>query len=178
MKKESLSNMVKQMACGLRAMVKRKARALKARLIIYSLLAQSNFLVSSIPLSTVTHQQNQCQIQAAELEQAQEHQGVVEKETGEETGAETGAETGEETGAETGAETGEWAELETEAAVGRTNGWSVIEMVKNSKEEAGEEFSLEKDIDDVADLFIRNFHSQMRMQKQNSLNRYHKMLSS
>ncbi|XP_022928439.1 uncharacterized protein LOC111435250 [Cucurbita moschata] len=174
MKKESLSNMVKQMACGLRAMVKRKARALKARLIIYSLLAQSNFLVSSIPLSTVTHQQNQCQIQAADLEKAQEHQGVVEEETGAETGEETGAETGE----ETGAETGEWAELETEAAVGRTNGWSVIEMVKNSKEEAGEEFSLEKDIDDVADLFIRNFHSQMRMQKQNSLNRYHKMLSS
>lgn len=166
MKKESLSNMVKQMACGLRAMVKRKARALKARLIIYSLLAQSNFLVSSIPLSTVTHQQNQCQIQAADLEKAQEHQGVVEEETGAETGEETGA------------ETGEWAELETEAAVGRTNGWSVIEMVKNSKEEAGEEFSLEKDIDDVADLFIRNFHSQMRMQKQNSLNRYHKMLSS
>ncbi|KAJ8752350.1 hypothetical protein K2173_003986 [Erythroxylum novogranatense] len=51
-------------------------------------------------------------------------------------------------------------------------GGSVIEMVKNSKEEAGEEFRLEDEIDQVADLFIRKFHRQMRLQKQLSLKRH------
>lgn len=45
---------------------------------------------------------------------------------------------------------------------------SMIELVKNSKEETGEELSLElkHDIDHVADIFIKRFHRQMRMQKQ------------
>nr|ACJ84125.1 unknown [Medicago truncatula]AFK35621.1 unknown [Medicago truncatula] len=34
---------------------------------------------------------------------------------------------------------------------------SVIDKVKNCKEEAGKEFKLEDDIDEVADLFIRRF---------------------
>lgn len=141
MEKESMSSVVKKMACALKTIVKRKTRALKARLIVYSLLAQTNFFVSSIPLTTLTaaHQNQYCsQAQALEAEA-----------------------------------------LQTEAeAEGENNGGcgSVIEMVKNSKEEAGEEFSLENDIDHVAELFITNFHRQMRMQKQNSINRYHQML--
>lgn len=51
-------------------------------------------------------------------------------------------------------------------------GGSVIDLLKTSKEGAGEEFSLEDEIDHVADLFIKRFHRQMRMQKQLSLNRY------
>ncbi|KAB1200611.1 hypothetical protein CJ030_MR0G006833 [Morella rubra] len=47
-------------------------------------------------------------------------------------------------------------------------GGSVIDLVKNSREEVGKEFSLEDEIDRVADLFIRRFHRQMRMQKQPS----------
>ncbi|XP_040994312.1 uncharacterized protein LOC121240850 [Juglans microcarpa x Juglans regia] len=45
---------------------------------------------------------------------------------------------------------------------------SMIDLVKNSKEEAGEELSLqlEHDIDHVADIFIKRFHRQLRMQKQ------------
>uniref|UniRef100_A0A1J3HLK8 Cotton fiber protein n=1 Tax=Noccaea caerulescens TaxID=107243 RepID=A0A1J3HLK8_NOCCA len=46
---------------------------------------------------------------------------------------------------------------------------SVIEMVKHSKEDKGEEFRLEDEIDKVADLFITRFHRQMWLQKQLSL---------
>ncbi|KAI4375741.1 hypothetical protein MLD38_013572 [Melastoma candidum] len=54
-------------------------------------------------------------------------------------------------------------------------GGSVVDIVKGAKEE-GEEFVLEDEIDRVADLFIRRFHRQMRMQKQLSLKRVHDML--
>ncbi|CAK7348169.1 unnamed protein product [Dovyalis caffra] len=55
-------------------------------------------------------------------------------------------------------------------------GGSVIDMVKNSKQE-GEMFSLEDEIDHVADLFIKKFHRQMMLQKQLSMKRrYHDML--
>ncbi|KAJ4882865.1 Uncharacterized protein Rs2_32958 [Raphanus sativus] len=46
---------------------------------------------------------------------------------------------------------------------------SVIDMVKHSKENKGEEFRLEDEIDNVADLFITRFHRQMWLQKQLSL---------
>ncbi|WOL16176.1 hypothetical protein Cni_G24958 [Canna indica] len=45
------------------------------------------------------------------------------------------------------------------------NAGSVIEWVKSSREE-GEEFNLEDEIDHVADVFIRRFHRQMRLEKQ------------
>ncbi|XP_021822970.1 uncharacterized protein LOC110764333 [Prunus avium] len=45
---------------------------------------------------------------------------------------------------------------------------SVIDIVKNSKQKAGQEFSLEDDIDHLADLFIRRFHRQITIQKQRS----------
>lgn len=57
-------------------------------------------------------------------------------------------------------------------------GRSVIDIVKNSKEDNGEEFRLEDEIDRVADLFIRRFHHQMRMQKQHSLKRHQEMLEN
>ncbi|KAM0954630.1 hypothetical protein ACFX13_023544 [Malus domestica] len=49
---------------------------------------------------------------------------------------------------------------------------SVIDIVKNSKQEAGQEFSLEEEIDHVADLFIRRFHRQIRIQRQHSFKRH------
>lgn len=55
-------------------------------------------------------------------------------------------------------------------------GGSVIDMVRNSKEEGGEDFKLEDEIDHVADLFINRFHRQMRMQKLQSFKRYQEML--
>ncbi|KAF6163035.1 hypothetical protein GIB67_011256 [Kingdonia uniflora] len=53
---------------------------------------------------------------------------------------------------------------------------SVIDIVRNSKEEEGEDFILEEEIDHVADLFIRRFHRQMKLQKQESFKRYQDML--
>ncbi|XP_014507795.1 uncharacterized protein LOC106767419 [Vigna radiata var. radiata] len=50
-------------------------------------------------------------------------------------------------------------------------GGSVIDMVKSSKEEAGQEFKMEDEIDHMADLFIRKFRRQILLQKQDSLNR-------
>ncbi|KAJ4826064.1 hypothetical protein Tsubulata_000726 [Turnera subulata] len=55
-------------------------------------------------------------------------------------------------------------------------GGSIIDLVKNSKEE-GEDFSLEDEIDHVADLFISRFHKQMRLQKLESFKRYQEMLA-
>jgi uncharacterized protein YqkB len=48
---------------------------------------------------------------------------------------------------------------------------SVIDKVKNCKEEEGKEFKLEDDIDEVADLFIRRFKRNIILQKQDSLKR-------
>ncbi|KAJ8759414.1 hypothetical protein K2173_006934 [Erythroxylum novogranatense] len=55
-------------------------------------------------------------------------------------------------------------------------GGSIIDIVKNSKEE-GEDFKLEDEIDHVADLFIMRFHKQMRLQKLESFKRYQEMLA-
>jgi|UniRef100_A0A2N9FWC1 hypothetical protein len=55
-------------------------------------------------------------------------------------------------------------------------GGSVIDMVRNSKEDEGENFVLEDEIDHVADLFITRFHKQMRMQKLLSFKRYQEMM--
>ncbi|KAJ9129153.1 hypothetical protein P3X46_034052 [Hevea brasiliensis] len=54
-------------------------------------------------------------------------------------------------------------------------GGSIIDLVKNSKEE-GEDFSLEDEIDHVADLFIMRFHKQIRLQKLESFKRFQEML--
>lgn len=53
---------------------------------------------------------------------------------------------------------------------------SVIDKVKNCKEEAGKEFKLEDDIDEVADLFIRRFKRNIILQKQDSLKRKREMV--
>lgn len=53
---------------------------------------------------------------------------------------------------------------------------SIIDMVRNSKEE-GEDFSLEEEIDHVADLFIKRFHKQMHLQKLASFKRFQEMLA-
>ncbi|KAL5979924.1 hypothetical protein ACLOJK_039036 [Asimina triloba] len=52
---------------------------------------------------------------------------------------------------------------------------SVIDLVRNQRENAAD-FSLEEEIDHVADLFIRRFHRQIKMQKLESFKRYQEML--
>ncbi|XP_027359366.1 uncharacterized protein LOC113868015 [Abrus precatorius] len=53
---------------------------------------------------------------------------------------------------------------------------SVIDLVKCSKEEAGQEFKMEDEIDHMADLFIQKFRRQILLQKQDSLKRYHETM--
>ncbi|XP_051116266.1 uncharacterized protein LOC127241325 [Andrographis paniculata] len=53
---------------------------------------------------------------------------------------------------------------------------SAIDEVKNSKEDHGESFNLEDEINEVADLFINKFHNRMRLQKLLSFKRYQKMM--
>lgn len=57
-------------------------------------------------------------------------------------------------------------------------GGSVIDLMKNSKEEAGKEFKLEDEIDLAADLFIMKFRRQMVLQKQESLKRKREVLEN
>ncbi|KAK3421252.1 hypothetical protein EUGRSUZ_G01911 [Eucalyptus grandis] len=57
-----------------------------------------------------------------------------------------------------------------------SSGGSVIELAKHSKEDRGEEFVLENEIDHVADLFIKRFHRQMKLQNMESLKNYQEML--
>ncbi|KAL2559983.1 hypothetical protein Fot_04722 [Forsythia ovata] len=52
---------------------------------------------------------------------------------------------------------------------------SAIDLVKNSKEDS-ENFNLEDEIDQVADLFILKFHKKIRLQKLESFKRYQEML--
>ncbi|CAI9775257.1 unnamed protein product [Fraxinus pennsylvanica] len=52
---------------------------------------------------------------------------------------------------------------------------SAIDLVKNSKEDS-ENFNLEDEIDQVADLFILKFRKKMRLQKLESFKRYQEML--
>ncbi|KNA03965.1 hypothetical protein SOVF_204150 [Spinacia oleracea] len=53
---------------------------------------------------------------------------------------------------------------------------SIIDMVKNSKENEGQDFKLEDEIDHVADLFIKRFRRQMLLQKWDSFKRIQEML--
>ncbi|KAK9725585.1 hypothetical protein RND81_05G155000 [Saponaria officinalis] len=65
---------------------------------------------------------------------------------------------------------------EEEGMEGIGEGGSIIDMVKNSKENDGEDFRLEDEIDHVADLFIKRFRRQMRLQKLESFKRLQEMI--
>lgn len=54
---------------------------------------------------------------------------------------------------------------------------SVIDLMRNSREGGNQEFILEDEIDHAADVFIRRFHRQMWIQKQDSFKRYSEMLA-
>ena len=56
------------------------------------------------------------------------------------------------------------------------DGGSIIDMVKNSKENEGKDFKLEDDIDHVADLFIKRFRRQILLQKLDSFKRIQELL--
>lgn len=70
-------------------------------------------------------------------------------------------------------------EDEDELDLGDPNG-SVIDLVRNNKEAGGgvnhEDYKLEDEINQVADLFILKFHKRMQLQKLESFKRYQEML--
>jgi hypothetical protein len=53
---------------------------------------------------------------------------------------------------------------------------SVIDLARSAAEGGGVEFRLEDEIDHVADVFIRKFHDQMKLQKLESFKRFCEML--
>ncbi|XP_047079466.1 uncharacterized protein LOC124690075 [Lolium rigidum] len=53
---------------------------------------------------------------------------------------------------------------------------SVIDLARSAAERGGVEFRLEDEIDHVADVFIRKFHDQMKLQKLESFKRFCEML--
>ncbi|XVE60916.1 hypothetical protein DITRI_Ditri05aG0165100 [Diplodiscus trichospermus] len=158
---------------------KSKTKAIKTRLVIFSLLQNKKFLMSSIShklnalmgqndknpkefedvaVGVLGYQQSQIQgiviCNKKKEERVQEDEGLLEDKYPDLT----------------------LSFFDSEEMDFEDPGGSVIDIVKNSKEDKGEEFRLEDEIGRVADLFIRRFHRQMRIQKQQSLKRHQEML--
>ncbi|KAF0933877.1 hypothetical protein E2562_020010 [Oryza meyeriana var. granulata] len=62
-------------------------------------------------------------------------------------------------------------EEEHEQEMGGKQQLSVIELARGAAEDGGVEFRLEDEIDHVADVFIRRFHEQIKLQKLESFKR-------
>lgn len=186
--------LLKQIIAALKSMAKSKALALKtktnairARLIIFSLLRNKKFLMSSISQkfqSALSHRSRPKEEsfiedgidQSKDMAICNENDNFYEDfqspmrinmngESGED-GYESCYRFEEEE------EEDKYPDLTHTMFEGEDLGGSVIDMVKNSKEEAGEEFKLEDEIDHVATLFIRRIRKQMILQKQHSIKRH------
>ncbi|KAK8659587.1 hypothetical protein V6N13_029786 [Hibiscus sabdariffa] len=183
------SGLLKQIMAGLTTMakaktmaIKTKTKAIKTRLVIFSLLQNRKLLMSSFSdkLNALMGRHNH----KIDKELVEDHVSASASASGDQqtqsivlynsscsnamwvpttpqTKYDDGAETMEEKYPDLRHSLFESEEMEL-----MEPGASVIDMVKNSKEEKGEEFRLEDEIDRVADLFIKRFYRQMRMQKQ------------
>ncbi|GMI99726.1 hypothetical protein like AT5G47920 [Hibiscus trionum] len=182
------SGLLKQIIAGLTTMakaktmaIKSKTKAIKTRLVIFSLLQNRKLLVSSFSDkldALLGHNGGNCKEVEDDVSGDQQSQSIVVYNSSNAVWVPSTPQTKHEDGGDGGGE-GKWPELsESEMELAADPGGSVIEMVKNSKEDRGEEFRLEDEIDRVADLFIKRFHCQMRMQKQLSLKRRQDMLGS
>ncbi|OMO98521.1 hypothetical protein CCACVL1_04201 [Corchorus capsularis] len=181
--------------------LKSKTKAIKTRLVIFSLLQNKKLLMTSISQklnALMGHTHNNDHDTKLQLEddvagdgsEEQQRQAIVlynrknamwvpSTSAPPQTADETTAEIQMALQAEDEEEEDKYPDLthslfESEEMEFEQNpGGSVIDIVKHSKEDKGEEFRLEDEIDRVADLFIRRFHRQMRLQKQLSLKRHH-----
>uniref|UniRef100_A0A5B7BL69 Uncharacterized protein n=1 Tax=Davidia involucrata TaxID=16924 RepID=A0A5B7BL69_DAVIN len=178
MKKSSASNFLKHMISMLCSMakaksaaIKSKTNAVKARLIVVSLLKNKKFSLGSISHKIHAaivgvgggHQQDEAAninvLYNALANEPHSSSGELVVDDGDDD---------------------KYPDLrhslfDDEDYLGDPNG-SVIDFVRNSKELEGEDFSLEDEIDHVADLFITKFHKRIRMQKLESFKRYQDML--
>ncbi|KAH7663975.1 hypothetical protein IHE45_14G091300 [Dioscorea alata] len=162
-----LGTMVKAKSAALKS----KTNALKTRLIILSLLQDKRVLMTAI-----SHK-----IHALMGEKEKEKEEKEEKDD-EECGSDgehscidkllnclSCLERDENTG-----ETECLVEPEEDEEVDNGEG-SAADFVRSFRKNDSE-FNLEDEIDHVADVFIKRFHNQMRMQKQESFKRYQEML--
>lgn len=164
--------------------LKTKTRAIKTRLIIFSLLRNKKILMSSVSdkLRVLMGQQQQHENKKQEdSDQASGKNAIVlyNSLSQESLPIPTHTEFLEDN-FDYDDENGKYPDLthslfEAEDVDFENPGGSVIDLVKNSKPE-GEEFKLEDEIDHVAELFIKRFHRQLRLQKQLSFKRYQEML--
>ncbi|KAL4384566.1 hypothetical protein GQ457_15G003280 [Hibiscus cannabinus] len=180
------SGLLKQIIRGLTAMakaktmaIKSKAKAIKTRFVIFSLLQNRKLLVSSFSdklNALVGHNRDSICKEVGD----QQSQPVVVHNSGNAVWVPSAPETKyeEEEEEEKYPDLSHSVFDKEEMELAADPGASVIEMVKNSREDRGEEFRLEDEIDRVADLFIKRFHCQMRMQKQLSLKRRQQMLGT
>lgn len=164
--------------------LKTKTRAIKTRLIIFSLLRNKKILMSSVSdkLRVLMGQQQQHENKKQEdSDQASGKNAIVlyNSLSQESLPIPTHTEFLEDN-FDYDDENGKYPDLthslfEAEDVDFEDPGGSVIDLVKNSKPE-GEEFKLEDEIDHAAELFIKRFHRQLRLQKQLSFKRYQEML--
>ncbi|KAK5776580.1 uncharacterized protein LOC108478610 [Gossypium arboreum] len=204
--KNKATGLLKQLIAGLTTMakaktmaLKSKTKAIKARLVIFSLLQNRKFLMSSFSEKLNALMGHNDKI-SKELEDDdcgdQQGQAIVLYNSNNAmwlpSTAETKYDDQEEEEEEYGDGDGDDGEAEAEEKYPDLThslfesgemelgdpGSSVIDIVKNSKTDKGEEFRLEDEIDRVADLFIKRFHRQMRLQKQLSLKRRQEMMET
>ncbi|KAK7286501.1 hypothetical protein RJT34_21528 [Clitoria ternatea] len=208
--KNRTSRLLKQIIANLSSMAKSKTMALKsktnaikARLIIFSLMKNKKFLMSSLSekfhsmLGHHSHPKDDCLLEdgsdhsrAIVLYNNNAHlpnQGETQLEEGHDGGYQSfyKYEDGDGDGDGYGYGYGygyddddKYPDLTHTLfdSEDLDRGGSVIDLVKNSKEEAGEEFKLEDEIDLAADLFILKFRRQMVLQKQESFKRKREMM--
>ncbi|KAL5732339.1 hypothetical protein ACOSP7_031681 [Xanthoceras sorbifolium] len=156
--------------------IKNKTNAVKARLIMFSLIKNKKLLMSSISNkihNLLGHQSSHDHdhVDGQDQSKATVHYNAVERHSSWSC-----------TQMYDDDDNNKYPDLthslfdEEEFELDDDQGGSIIDIVRNSKEE-GENFSLEEEIDHVADLFIKRFHKQIKLQKVESFKRFQEMLA-
>lgn len=160
-------NMLSNLAKDKTKELKRKTRAFKTRLVIFSLLHNRHMVVSSLSHKLKTNPTSK-KIDHDNKDDDHDHQNmvVVYSQNINAMSSTPVSPHIQYVDEEEEEEEGKYPDLRH--SLFEAEG-SVIDMVKHSKEDKGEEFRLEDEIDNVADLFITRFHRQMWLQKQLSL---------
>ncbi|CAA7400671.1 unnamed protein product [Spirodela intermedia] len=150
------------------AAVKTKTRALKTRLLIFGLLHNHKVLsvITHKISALVGHEKDDAAATAAFAMVQREAEGL---ETLQDLDAGGGGEAVEE-------EDDGYPDLRHSLFDDDDGSGSVVELVKSTRGENEGEFVLEDEIDHVAEVFIRRFHRQMRLQRLESLKRNQEML--
>ncbi|KAL0709475.1 hypothetical protein Bca4012_016453 [Brassica carinata] len=149
-------------------MLKRKTRAFKTRLVIFSLLHDRNMMVSSWSHKLKAKPASSRKLDDGGKDREQDQSTVVVYSHNAFSSTPAASPQYVQYTEEEDEEEDEEKYPDLRHSLFEAEG-SVIDMVKHSKEDKGEEFKLEDEIDKVADLFISRFHQQMWLQKQISL---------